>query len=243
MIPFNSDEILNYLEKGEIKLEGKFIYGSNHTFLVKVHPGEKEPFLAVYKPVEGEQFLWDFPDNTLAQREAAAFLIDEALGWKLVPPTVFRDNGPYGAGSVQYFIEHDPNIHYFSFSNAEIQTLRPVVLFDLLINNADRKGGHILLGEDNHLWLIDHGVCFNAEEKLRTVVWNFSGEPIPENLLEPIQNLIKKLERPSGVLNKLEKLLSVEEITALASRAKNLITLKKFPFPPEDRRGYPFPPV
>jgi uncharacterized repeat protein (TIGR03843 family) len=178
MTTLQFDKILNHLRKGEIKLEGKFVHGSNYTFLVKIHPEEDEPFLAVYKPVEGERILWDFPDNTLAHREVATFLVSEALGWQLVPPTVFREDAPFGSGSVQLFVEHDPNIHYFNFRNTEIQTLRPVVLFDLLINNADRKGGHVILGKDNHIWLIDHGLSFNVDEKLRTVIWDFAGESL-----------------------------------------------------------------
>ena len=237
------DKVLNHLERGEIKLEGKFVHGSNYTFLVKIHPDEGEPFFAVYKTVEGERLLWDFPDNTLAHREVAAYLVSEALGWQLIPPTIFRDNGPFGPGSVQLFIEHDPNFHYFNFSDDELQKLRPVVLFDLLINNADRKGGHIIFGEDNYMWLIDHGVCFNMDEKLRTVVWNFAGELIPDNLFAPIEEFLIKLESPSEYRSDIEKHLSLEEITALIERTKALMLFKEFPFPPKDRRAYPYPPV
>jgi hypothetical protein len=240
---FQSNKILNRLRTGKIKLEGKFIHGSNYTFLVEIYPEDAEPFLAVYKPVEGERILWDFPDNTLALREVAAFLIAQALGWQLVPPTAFRDNGPYGSGSVQLFIEHDPNLHYFSFEEAHIQRLRSAVLFDLLLNNADRKGGHIILDKDNHLWLIDHGLCFHPEEKLRTVIWNFAGESIPNNFYTPLKELTSKLDPPSKFVDILEKFLSLEEITALTNRTKALVDSKEFPFPPKDRRAYPFPPV
>jgi len=243
MTTFKFDKILNYLKRGEIKLEGEFVHGSNYTFLVKVHPEEGEPFLAVYKPVEGERILWDFPDNTLAHREVAAFLVSEALGWRLIPPTVFRGDGPFGPGSVQLFIEHDPTLHYFNFGDDEFQKLRPVVLFDMLINNADRKGGHIIFGEENHMWLIDHGLCFNVDEKLRTVIWNFAGEPIPDDLCVSIQRFLIKLEAPSELLAKLGTYLSPEEITALINRTKALISCKEFPFPPKDRRAYPFPPI
>ena len=243
MTTIQSDKVLDHLKKGEIKLEGRFIHGSNYTFLVKIFPKEALPFLAVYKPVEGERSLWDFPENTLAQREVAAFLIAEALGWQFVPPTVFRNDGPYGPGSVQLFIEHDSDLHYFNFGDAEIQRLRPVVLFDLLINNADRKGGHIILGEDQHLWLIDHGLCFHEEEKLRTVLWDFAGEAIPVELQAALEKILSKLEVSSELLDKLGEFLSPVEIAALLKRTKALITCKEFPFPPKDRRGYPFPPV
>lgn len=243
MTTIQSDKVLNHLKKGEIKLEGRFIHGSNYTFLVKIFPEEALPFLAVYKPVEGERSLWDFPENTLAQREVAAFLIAEALGWQFVPPTVFRNDGPYGPGSVQLFIEHDADLHYFNFGDAEIQRLRPVVLFDLLINNADRKGGHIILGEDQHLWLIDHGLCFHEEEKLRTVLWDFAGEAIPVELRAALEKILSKLGASSELLDKLGKFLFPVEIAALLKRTKALITCKEFPFPPKDRRGYPFPPI
>jgi streptogramin lyase len=120
----------------------------------------------------------DFPRASLARREVAAYLVSEALGWRLVPPTVYRKDGPIGSGSLQLFIEHDPGYHYFTFSDADRQRLHPVAIFDLLINNADRKGSHLLLDPDGHLWLIDHGLCFHREDKLRTVIWDFAGEPI-----------------------------------------------------------------
>ena len=170
-------------------------------------------------------------------------MVAEALGWQLVPPTVFREDAPYGPGSVQLFIEHDPNFHYFNFGDAEIQRLRPVALFDLLINNADRKGGHIIFDEEKHIWLIDHGVCFNVEEKLRTVIWDFAGEAIPDEFHAGIKKLLSKLETSSEFLAKLEDFLSSEEIMALAYRTKALIACKEFPFPPKDRRAYPYPPV
>jgi hypothetical protein len=237
------ETVLEHLQKGEISLEGEFVHGYNYTFLVKVKPEEGDPFLAVYKPQEGERPLWDFPDDTLAHRETAAFLVSQALGWELVPPTIYRQDGPFGPGSVQLFIEHDPNHHYFNFSDEEFQTLRPVVLFDLLINNADRKGGHMIFGEDGHLWLIDHGLCFNVEEKLRTVIWDFAGEPISEDLCAALKVFRSKLNAPSELLDKLEDHLSSDEIVALTARTDDLIPCDHFPYPPQDRRAYPFPPV
>jgi uncharacterized repeat protein (TIGR03843 family) len=237
------EQTLNSLKNAEINLEGEFVHGYNYTFLVKVQPVGGEPFLAVYKPQQGEQPLWDFPENTLAHRETAAFLVSQALKWDLVPPTVYREDGPFGSGSLQIYIDHDPNHHYFNFSEDEFQALRPVVLFDLLVNNADRKGGHMIFGENGHLWLIDHGLCFNVEEKLRTVIWDFAGEPIPEDLCASIQNFRQQLNPPSGLLEALSFHLTSDEISALVDRTDKLLPCKYFPYPPQDRRAYPFPPV
>jgi hypothetical protein len=236
-------QVLNLLKTGEIDLEGEFVHGYNYTFLVKVKTGEGEPFFAVYKPQQGEQPLWDFPSNTLAHREAAAFLVSQALGWDLVPPTVYRADGPFGPGSLQLYIEHDPNHHYFNFTDEEFQSLRPVVAFDLLINNADRKGGHMIFDEEGHLWLIDHGLCFNAEEKLRTVIWDFAGEPIPEDICTAIQEFRQKLDPPSALLGALQEHLAPDEVAALIARTDDLLPCTHFPYPPQDRRAYPFPPV
>jgi len=237
------DQILHSLKTAEITLEGEFVHGYNYTFLVKVQPQEGESFMAVYKPQQGEQPLWDFPENTLAHRETAAFLVSQALGWELVPPTVYREDGPFGPGSLQLFVDHDPDHHYFNFSDEEFQSLRPVVLFDLLVNNADRKGGHMIFGEDGHLWLIDHGLCFNVDEKLRTVIWDFAGEPIPDDLCAALKEFRQKLEPNSEFLETLKIHLDVAEIQALTARTERLLPCSQFPYPPQNRRAYPFPPV
>lgn len=237
------EKTLHFLKTAEINLEGEFVQGYNYTFLVKVTPGEGEPFMAVYKPQQGEQPLWDFPPNTLAHREAAAFLVSQALGWNLVPPTVYREDGPFGPGSLQCYIEHDPNHHYFNFTDEEFQTLRPVVIFDLLINNADRKGGHLIFGEDGQLWLIDHGLCFNVDEKLRTVIWDFAGEPVPVDFCATLQAFRQKLNPPSDFLEALQQHLAPAEIEALIARTESLLPCQHFPYPPQARRAYPFPPV
>ncbi len=232
------------LQKGELELKGQFMFGSNYTFLVTVrYEGQEIP--AVYKPLRGEQPLWDFPDNTLARREVAAYLVSEALGFHFVPYTTLRDDGPfYGPGSLQQFIEFDPDYHYFTFSEADKDRLRPVVLFDLLANNADRKGSHILVEKGTgKLWVIDHGLCFHHEEKLRTVLWDFAGEPIPSELMRCLSEFPALLSSNSELRGSLKPYLSSREMTALASRAKWLLGLKKFPAPPRDRRAYPYPPV
>lgn len=227
------------LQTGELELEGQFTWGSNYTFLVRVG-GQLE---GVYKPVRGEQPLWDFPPETLAGREVAAYLLSEALGWQLVPPTVLRAEGPFGPGSLQYRVKHDPELHYFTFEDAVRQRLRPAAVFDLLANNADRKGGHILLGEDQHIWLIDHGICFHEEPKLRTVVWDFAGEPIPAELLDAVRDLQAKLRAGSPLAEQLAAYLSPAELDALRQRAAALLAQPAFPHPPEDERYMPWPPV
>ena len=234
--------ILEALHSGEVELQGQFILGSNATLLVRVaYQGEE--FIAVYKPERGERPLWDFPYGSLEKREAAAYVVSEALGWNLVPPVVHREDGPFGPGSFQVFVEHDPDYHYFNFSTEDIARLRPVVAFDLLINNADRKGGHIIKDDAGHLWLIDHGLCFNVEEKLRTVIWDFAGQLIPSDLRKTMKQFQAKLLPSSKFLNELQNHLDRDEIQALSMRAGHLSEVDTFPFPPNDRRAYPFPPV
>ncbi|HHY87593.1 MAG TPA: SCO1664 family protein [Chloroflexi bacterium] len=228
---------------GELKVEGQFITGSNYTFLGQVIY-EDLTLDVVYKPSRGELPLWDFPTHSLGKREVAAYVLSEALGWGLVPITVFRKDGPLGPGSVQLYVEHDTDEHYFTFSEATKQKLRPVVLFDLLANNADRKGGHILEDAQGKIWLIDHGICFHEEDKLRTVVWDFAGEPIPEDLLNDIQDLLARLEDTScPTYQELACYLDPGEMTALKRRARRLLREKTFPSPGSRRRPYPWPPV
>lgn len=235
--------IVQALERGEITLQGEMLLGSNYTFLVQVRY-QDENIPAIYKPTRGEQPLWDFPPGTLALREAAAYVVSQALGWELVPPTVYCRRGPLGKGSLQWFVDHDPEYHYFTFTPEDRQRLRPVALFDLLVNNADRKGGHILFDRDHHLWLIDHGICFHVEDKLRTVVWDFAGEAIPPPYLEDIERFMMALkERSEPWVAALETLLSPAEIQALIRRAQRLLRAGCFPHPPAGRRYYPWPPV
>lgn len=242
----SAEEILTYMTLGKVTVQGEFLWGSNYTFLAQVeHEGIS--FSAVYKPTRGERPLWDFPVSTLAKREVAAYLVSEALGWELVPPTIYRTKGPIGPGSLQLFIEHDPEYHYFNFKEEDQQRLRPTALFDLLINNADRKGSHILIDKNNHIWLIDHGVCFHTEDKLRTVVWDFSGEPLPSDLCADLTLLHQRLSQRSAEKDELRANLSAylseEEINALAKRAQNLVKSNRFPPPNPYRRPYPWPQI
>jgi uncharacterized repeat protein (TIGR03843 family) len=215
------------------------MWGSNYTFLVKVE-SVKEEIHAVYKPLRGERPLWDFPPGSLAGREVAAYLTSETLGWDLVPPTVLRDDGPAGPGSLQLYLDLDPERHYFTFKPEERQRLRRVVAFDVLINNADRKSGHILLDSDDHLWLIDHGVCFHQDNKLRTVAWDFVGETIPKNIIDDLTSFRQCLTTDADLQAEYSTLLSHPEIDALVMRADQLVTNGIFP-EPDGARPYPWP--
>ncbi len=238
-----SIDLIKFLEGSEITLEGEFVWGSNYTFFVQVgREGERQQ--AVYKPSKGERPLWDFPAASLARRETAAYLVSEMLGWQLVPPTVYREDGPLGPGSLQLFIEHDPNYHYFNFTPEDRQRLRPTAVFDLLINNADRKGSHILRDAEKHLWLIDHGVCFHAENKLRTVIWDFIGESIPKALCSDVRHFLENLE--SGSNHGVEQLLnylSYPELKAMTLRANFILADGVFPSPDPSRRSFPWPEI
>lgn len=198
----------------------------------------------MYKPVRGETPLWDFAAGSLARREVAAFLLSEAIGWHIVPPTVLRKKGlPFGKGSVQQFIDHDPQKHYFNLSPSEKERLRPVALFDCLVNNADRKGSHILLARDGRVFCIDHGVCFHPEDKLRTVIWDFSGQSIPSELLQDVEQLVARLQFTPELLSELVKFLRKGEIKAMISRGRFLLKTGKFPEIDKTRRQIPWPPV
>ena len=258
----NTDHALEILSQGNVTLKGEFLWGSNYTFLVDIEYQEQK-LAGVYKPVRGERPLWDFPAASLAKREAAAYVVSQALGWRLVPPTVFRKTGPLGSGSLQLYIEHNPEYHYFNFSSEDIQRLRPTAVFDMLINNADRKGSHILKAVDDHLWLIDHGVCFHVEDKLRTVIWDFVDEPIPADLAadllclrDDLRLMLGKQASMSaddmqgletapapGLGNDLLKLLSRAEVRALARRAEKIVQDKNFPNPDPNRRPFPWPQI
>lgn len=236
-------EELVALQKGGIELRGEFLWGSNYTFLVNVNYKGKN-IHAVYKPTEGVRPLWDFPQESLPRREVATFVVSQALGWELVPPTIFRRDAPFGSGSLQLFIEHDPEYHYFNFSDEHIQRLRPTVLFDVLINNADRKGSHLLIDPDDHLWLIDHGVCFHVRYKLRTVIWDFVGEEIPDSLYQDLLLLWEQFNQDSSELVKeLRSYINDAEIEATFDRLQGLLQAARFPDPVPERRNIPWPEI
>jgi len=231
------------LQEGSLEVSGQFTFSSNYTFLAKVDY-QGEIIEAVYKPCKGETPLWDFPRYSLAHREVAAYIVCSALHWDFIPPTVFRKSSKaFGKGALQLYVKHDPNYHYFAFSEDDKQRLMPVVLFDLLANNADRKGGHVLVDRQGKLWAIDHGLCFHEQDKLRTVIWDFCGQAIPPNLLEDINRFALRLVNDNSLVDLLEQHITRNEIEAMLSRIQRLKVERIFPCPPQDRRAYPWPPV
>ncbi|HOG77861.1 MAG TPA: SCO1664 family protein [Anaerolineaceae bacterium] len=234
---------LRTLAHGQLTLLGQFTRSSNFTFLASCS-FEGTSLQAVYKPARGQLPLWDFTPGTLPKREAAAWLLCRHLGWDFIPPTVYRTEGlPAGEGSVQLFVEHDPEQHYFTLTAPERESLRQLALFDLLANNADRKGGHILRGGDGKLWAIDHALCFHEEPKLRTVIWDFAGQAIPEPLLGALKALAAALAPEQPFYLEIADYLSDAEISSISKRCAKLLADERFPFPDENRRATPWPPV
>lgn len=222
------------LQQGQIEIEGQIPWASNHTFVARLGDGR-----VVYKPRRGERPLWDFPQGTLCQREVAAFEVSRSAGWDLVPVTVLRD-GPLGVGSVQAFVEHDPAVTAVDLIRDHRPELRSVALFDLVCNNADRKAGHVIRGDDGKIWALDHGICFHAEPKLRTVLWDFVGEGFDEGDILRLERLATELA--GRLCDRLDDLLSAEEIEALRDRTVGLLNQPVFPEPPAGR-SVPWPPV
>jgi uncharacterized repeat protein (TIGR03843 family) len=238
----NVSDILALLAHGELEVQGMLPWSSNYTLLAVVRDNGLQG-LAVYKPRRGERPLWDFPRGTLCQREVAAYLLSEALGWVLVPPTVLRD-GPYGIGSVQLFIDADHEAHLFTIQRegGYEAALERLAVFDVIANNADRKSGHCLKGNDGRLWAIDHGICFHAEPKLRTVLWDFAGQPISADILADLRALRERLKTDEPITRMLESMLSAEEMRALRRRVERLIATGRHPDPGHGRH-IPWPPV
>jgi hypothetical protein len=228
------------IASGELEIVGLLPRSSNYTFLVRATHSEGEQVLAVYKPRRGEIPLWDFPEGTLCQREVAAYVVARAIGWPNVPPTILRD-GPEGIGSVQTFVAFEPQEHYFTLQERFADEFAKVALFDLIVNNADRKGGHTLLGEDGRIWVIDHGVCFNRDPKLRTVIWEHMDEPVPPELVADVRRYGDAL-RGGPVADAMSELLDEDEIEAMRRRIDRLLADPVFPSP-EGTRPYPWPPV
>ncbi len=226
---------LTILERGRIEILGRMPWSSNATFLVEVTDGD-DVARAIYKPARGERPLWDFPDG-LYQREVAAYLLSCGTGLEVIPPTVLRAEGPLGEGSLQWFVEADFAQHYFTLYEQREDLhdqMRAMAVFDVVANNTDRKSGHCLIGADGRLWGIDNGLCFAAEFKLRTVIWEFAGEPIPETLLSAIRPLLE------GLPAALAALLDADEIEALQERVDVLLARGTFPIDASGRR-YPWP--
>jgi hypothetical protein len=234
----SGEAALDFLACGELEVLGRIPWASNATLLARVQHRELEG-LAIYKPRRGERPLWDFPNGTLYRREVAAYRVSEALGWNLVPPTVVRD-GPFGIGSVQLYVEADPELTAFELVEAGNPLMQLIAAFDVVINNADRKAGHCLARPaDERVWAIDHGVCFHVEPKLRTVLWDFAGEPLEPRVVADLKALGRAMA--AGELARdLTQLLAPEEITALAQRSAALARAGCLPLP-SGRRPYPWP--
>lgn len=228
------DPVLEVLIGGDIEIEGRMPWSSNGTYLVTVTLGDRWT-RAIYKPRQMERPLWDFPAG-LDRREVAAYELSEALGWDLVPHTVLRE-GPLGQGSVQRFVDADFEEHYFTLFEAgrHPQRLQAMCLLDLLANNTDRKSGHCLVSLGDELFGIDHGLCFHEEFKLRTVIWDFGGQALPDCLLDDVRTL-----RDDGLPAALESLLRPVEAEALRSRITEVSLMTTFPVDPTGRR-YPWP--
>jgi uncharacterized repeat protein (TIGR03843 family) len=238
-----STAVAQRLTTAPLKVHGRIVNASNGTMLVETED-DGEELLAVYKPRIGERPLWDFPLGSLHLREVAAFEVSDYLGWDVVPPTVLRD-GPFGEGSVQQFIDHDPRRHYFVLleDDAYDEQLMRMATFDLLVNNADRKAGHVLLAADGHIWGCDHGLTFHVEPKLRTVIWEFGATPLPEQWCADLRRLGQTLREDSDFARRLTELLSSAEVGVLARRAEAIIRAGALPDPEEDERPYPWPPI
>ncbi|MEV5491516.1 SCO1664 family protein [Streptomyces bobili] len=255
------------LARGELTVRGRITEASNAALYCTVaHEGREAA--CVYKPVAGERPLWDFPDGTLAQREVAAYEVSEATGWGLVPPTVLRD-GPYGEGMCQLWIEVSPEAELLALLDAEEpgpgwkaiglaeagegrtallvhaddERLRRLAVLDAVINNADRKGGHLLPTSDGRLYGIDHGVTFNAEDKLRTLLWGWAGEPLTGEAVEVLKGLQSALETGGTLTATLAALITPAEIDATRARVGALLESGRHPEPGGDWPAIPWPPV
>ncbi|MFF3690811.1 SCO1664 family protein [Streptomyces sp. NPDC002187] len=266
-IPTGRLTAVDLLTKGELTVRGRVREASNAVLYCSVSYDGQEAH-CVYKPIAGERPLWDFPDGTLAHREVAAYELSEATGWGLVPPTVLRD-GPYGQGMVQLWIEADPEAPLLALVedeepgagwkavgfadvgegrtallvHADDERLRRLAVLDAVINNGDRKGGHLLPTADGTLYAIDHGVTFNVDDKLRTLLWGWAGEPLTADALDALGTVARSLAEGAPLATRLEQLLTADEVRALRDRVEALRGTGKHPVPSGDWPAIPWPPV
>jgi hypothetical protein len=240
------ERILELLGTATIEACQQLPHGSNYSFAIALaSPEFEEPGLAIYKPRRGEAPLWDFPDGTLFKRERAAYLLARFLGWPAIPPTIIRDDGPYGPGAVQVWIDNVRGEHFFTMRDRGGFDFRDMVAFDWITNNADRRGGHCLLAKDGRVWSIDHGLTFNALPRMRSVIWEYVGEPLPDPVCSGLESLLMALEAPFGEVAEIATLLAVEEMEELRIRTARLLRGGHFPDFPEgaNYRPVPWPPV
>jgi hypothetical protein len=223
------------LEAGEMEVLGRLVDASNATLLCEIKSATGD-FKVIYKPVAGERPLWDFPDGNLAHREVAAYRVSELLGLHVVPETILRE-GPFGLGSVQRWIDIDEELDIVAIAQSKSFAMEKIALFDAVVNNTDRKFGHILPISESEVYGCDHGLTFHSEDKLRTVLWQFSGDQIPENFLKSLNIFLDLL--PESRLN---NLLTDDEIFALKNRVTDLIEIGTYPFPSDEWPAVPWPP-
>lgn len=234
----NDDDALALLRDGDIEIEGRLVDASNATLYATITRGDRTAN-CVYKPIRGERPLWDFPDGTLAFREVAAYEVSDATGWDIVPPTVLRD-GPLGEGMVQLWIDVDESVGLADLVRQDHPALRRMALFDAVVNNADRKGGHLLPVPSGHVYGVDHGVCFSDEPKLRTVLWGWRGRRlVPE---ERAVLVALQADLGNGLGETLRGLLAGPEVAATVHRVERLLSTGRFPHPSPDWPAVPWPP-
>jgi uncharacterized repeat protein (TIGR03843 family) len=247
---------LELLTQGTLDIEGRLVDASNATLYctITIDRPEARPknpkgakrqqatVACVYKPIAGERPLWDFPAGTLAGREVAAYAVSRAAGWDVVPPTVMRD-GPFGPGMCQLWIDHDTGVDLIALSRRTDHVgLRDMAVFDAVVNNADRKIGHLLPVADGHLYGCDHGVCFAEDYKLRTVLWQWRGKTLPRRSLEALRRLNAEFKE-GGLADELSGLLTASEIDATRIRVETLLKHRVHPYPPADWPAVPWPPI
>jgi uncharacterized repeat protein (TIGR03843 family) len=235
---FDPDDVLRLLRDGELEVEGRLIDASNATLYCTVSL-DGQSAACVYKPIAGERPLWDFPDGTLAAREVAAYLVSVETGWDVVPPTVMRD-GPYGPGMAQLWIDVDESVDLSALVRSTIEPLRRMAVFDAVVNNADRKGGHLLPVPGGHVYGVDHGVCFSVDDKLRTLLWAWRGKKLTDEAIGVLTHLRLALEGDLGCA--LEELLTLREIAKTRRRVERLLSTGRHPMPSGDWPPMPWPP-
>ncbi len=231
---------LDDLRAGELDIMGQLVDASNGSLLCRLKGVADEPRV-IYKPRAGERPLWDFPDGTLSQREVAAYVVAETLGWSFVPPTVWRD-GPFGPGMVQLWVDVDNSVDLVALIQSDHQALRRIAVFDALINNGDRKGGHLLPTADGSIWGIDHGVSFAVDDKLRTVLWQWRGLPLPAELVSDLEFWLERATSGDNAVAVLHDLLDDEEFAVLVERGRRLVADGHHPQPSPDWPAIPWPP-
>ena len=253
-------DVIAALRDGELEVIGRLIGSSNNAMVVRVWPApgaegdaprafgralEEDDLLAVWKPTAGERPLFDFPLGTLTRREVAAYLVSEATGWGIVPPTLLRD-GPYGEGMVQRWIDVDPEADPIAMVNDDDPRLRRIAVLDAILNNTDRKAGHLLPVPGGHLYAVDHGVTFSEEPKLRTVLWAWEGDPFDAEELAAlacVRDELGSAVAPGSLATALAELLAAPEIEATRARVAGLLATGVFPSPSDDWPAIPWPPV